>query len=47
MPAPISAVTSWALILPVPCTASSCPVWCSQGPAGTSILVLSSSMCVV
>gem|GEM_PF-4190824 len=47
MSTPISAITSWALILPVPCTASSCPIWGRYGSASTSIFAVSSSICAV
>jgi len=39
---PDSAMTSWAVITPVPGTASSCAIWCSYGWHKTSILAVSS-----
>src|SRR5450755_156921 len=47
MSTPISAITSWALILPVPCTASICSIWGRYGSASTSIFAVSSSICAV
>jgi hypothetical protein len=44
---PDSAMTSWALMVPVPCTASSCPIWCRYGAASTSILAVRFSIWAV
>ena len=42
MSTPISAMTSWAVMIPVPCTASSWSIWCQYGSVSCSILAVSS-----
>ncbi len=47
MSVPISAMMSWAQMVPMPSTASSCPAWRRQGPVSASILAASASIWVV
>ena len=44
MSVPISAMTSWAVMTPVPDTASSCAIWRAYGSHKTSILAVSSAI---
>ena len=41
---PDSAMMSWAQIVPMPSTASSWAIWCSQGSVSASIVAVSASI---
>ena len=47
MSVPISAMMSWAQIVPTPSISSSCRIWCRYGSASTSILAVRLSIWVV
>ncbi len=47
MSGPISAMMSWAQIVPMPSMASSWAIWCSQGSVSASILAVSAWIWVV